>query len=205
MYNILIFGDSLTLGRGIGFDKSWLALLSQSISTEDQKNTIIFNLGIPGNTSGDIAKRIDLELKPRTKNSSKKDLNIIIIQIGINDAKNIKSVGNTQTDLSQFSKNIRNIIKSAKKYSDCIYFLGITPVKESESKKTGSYYFRNYDIERYNAAIKNICSKTAVSFIEIYKNWIRTNYCQYLLDDGIHLNQFGHKKIFTSLRKFIVL
>lgn len=205
MNNIFIFGDSLVIGRGIGFEKSWPVFLSRSISTEDQRNIIIFNLGIPGNTSGDVAKRIDLELKLRTKKSSNKDPNTIIIQIGINDAKNIKSVGNTQTNLFQFSKNINNIIRSAKKYSKRIYFLGITPVEESKSKEVGKYYFRNYDINRYNATIKNICSKTAVNFIEIYENWIGTNYSKYLLDDGIHLNQLGHKKIFTSLKKYIVI
>lgn len=203
MSNIFIFGDSLSIGRGVGLDKSWPGLLSRNISSEDQKSTIIFNLGIPGDSSGDVANRIDLELKFRTKSDLRKNLNTIIFQIGINDSKNIRLIGNTQVNLSKFSKNIRNIIKSAKKYSDHICFIGITPVKESISKESGKYYFRNHDIEKYNSEIKNVCSNTKVNFIEIYKEWIRTDYFKYLLDDGIHLNPLGHKKIFSSLRELV--
>lgn len=204
MNNIFIFGDSLTIGRGVGIDKSWSGLLSRNISNEDQKNTIVFNLGIPGDTSEDVANRIDLEIKLRVKNNLKKDLNTIIVQIGINDSKNIQLIGNTQVNLSRFSKNIHYIIKLAKKYSDHICFIGITPVAESVSKQPGEYYFRNHDIEKYDSEIKNICLNTKVSFIEIYNEWIRTNYCKYLLDDGIHLNQVGNKKVFSSLREFIL-
>lgn len=205
MNNIFIFGDSLSIGRGVGLDKSWSGLLSHNISEEDQKSTIMFNLGIPGDTSEDVANRIDLEIKLRAKSSLKKDLSTIIVQIGINDSKNIQLIGNTQVNLSRFSRNIRNIIKSAKKYSDHIGFIGITPVKESISKESARYYFRNHDIERYNSEIKNICLNTKVNFIEIYNDWIRTNYYKYLLDDGIHLNHLGHKKVYSSLKEFIIL
>lgn len=196
MENIFIFGDSIPIGRGISSKKSWPVLLSDSFTKLELRDLIIYNLGVPGNTTKLLLERLRVELEVRKPS----DNTTIIFQIGINDSKNIGKLGSVQLSLSSFEKNIKQIIRIAKKFSKKIIFLGITPVDESLSFQPGVYYFLNNYSKKYDKKLKEICQKNNVVFIDILNSWLKVDYRKYLLADGIHLNKGGHQILCQLVR-----
>lgn len=200
MYNILIFGDSIAAGRRVFKIKSWPYLLIQFLDEKDKDFTLVHNLSIPGDSSNDVVKRFPIESEARCKKRYPDDHFSIIFAIGINDAKCIKSKNNPSTNEKDFRKNINFLIKNSKKYTDHIIFLGLTPVDESKTTPLDIYYFLNDKIKSYEKIISEECRKESIYFINIFEDWIRLNYLELLSEDGIHLNEKGHQKIFEKIK-----
>jgi len=199
MKKIFIFGDSIPLGRGISSDKSWPVLLSTSFNHIEQRGILIYNLSVAGNTSKDLLQRINFELSTRGVD----DQSVIVLQVGINDAKNIKNINKNQISLIDFQKNIQKIISTSKKFTKRIICIGLSPVDEKRSFQKNLHYFRNADNKRYNKKLAEICQKEDVDFIEILSNWQKIDYRRYLLSDGIHLNKIGQYAIYKLVSEKI--
>ena len=63
--------------------------------------------------------------------------------------------------------------------------------------------YKNEYIQKYNDAIKQICAKNKIYFIEIFEDWIKMDYKR-LLEDGLHPNSEGHQKIFETVKDFLI-
>lgn len=203
MNNILIFGDSISAGKGVNKNKSWPSLLAQNFDNRDKYSTIIYNLSIPGESTNEILLRFSAEVNARYISKSADNSYMIIFAIGINDAKSIGSPNKAITSVNDFNKNIKKLIKLARKYTNRIAFIGLTPVDESKAAQVDTYYFLNKNILNYNNNIKNICVDSKISFIEIARSYAKTNFKRYLANDGIHLNESGHKMIYKKICDFI--
>ena len=64
-------------------------------------------------------------------------------------------------------------------------------------------YYTNENIQEYNNVVKSICEENNLSFIEIFDNWMKSDY-KNLLEDGLHPNSKGHKKIFETVNDFLI-
>jgi len=206
MTRILIFGDSITYGA---WDKEggWVQRLRKFL---DEKNLtdsdfycLVYNLGVSGNTINDLIERFEFETKQRLKESEE---TIIIFAIGINDSYFVHSENNNRVPINKFKENIQKLIKSAKKFSSKIIFVGLTPVDETKTTPIpwdADKSYKNEYIEKYNKVIKKVCEENEILFIEIFEDWMKLNY-KNLLEDGLHPNSEGHKKIFESVKEFLI-
>ncbi|MCD6398428.1 MAG: SGNH/GDSL hydrolase family protein [Candidatus Aenigmarchaeota archaeon] len=204
--NILVFGDSVVSDElYLGFER-WVTKLRKFLNSGmehlNQEYVSVFNLGIVGETSKDLLERIDTECKAR-------EPNIIIVKIGANDSRfNNVTEESIETPVTEFEKNIREIIKICKKYTSKIIFLGNTPVDESKTTPTiwsNTEYFTNKTIKKYDEIIRSICKKEDIAYLDIFNMWTKIGYKK-LLDeeDGLHPNSEGHQKIFEIVKEFLI-
>lgn len=204
MYNILIFGDSITAGRKVEKIKSWPSLLTQLLDTKDKDFTLVHNLSIPSESTNEITKRFSIEAEVRCKKIYPDDRVSIIFAVGINDTRCVDSKDNPVTGPRDFKNNVALLLDSAGKYTRHIIFVGLTLVDEQKTAPMDNIYFLNEKIKMYNEIINEECQKRNTSFLNIIKEWSGLDYLNLLSDDGIHPNEKGHQKIFEKIQTFFI-
>jgi lysophospholipase L1-like esterase len=110
-----------------------------------------------------------------------------------------------ETSLKDFSKNINEIIKKAKKYSSEIIFLGLIPVDEEKVNPTPwrtEVSYGNYFVKAFNSRLKILSTENKVRFVDLFRAFGSKNYKE-LLEDGVHPNSKGHEKIFLVVKNFL--
>ena len=208
MSTICIFGNSIELGEYDTQSGGWVERLKifmfQKINDFDKSKEIdVYNLGVSGEDTSSLLERLTRETKTRTKEA--KDI-ILIFSIGINDSHFMESQNSLMTSPEEFKLNIEKIITQAKSITSKIIFIGLTPVDESKTTPIPwnvDKFFKNENAEKYNQIIKSVCKDKNTYFIEIFDDWIKTGY-QELLKDGLHPNSAGHKKIFETVKDFLI-
>ncbi|UZE93909.1 MAG: SGNH/GDSL hydrolase family protein [Candidatus Pacearchaeota archaeon] len=196
---ILVFGDSIVSDEQLDFD-NWVTKLRKFMNEKEENS--VFNLGICGETSRGLLERMDVECKAR-------EPDVIIIRTGGNDSRyNNKIEDSVETSIDKFEENIMKIIKICKKYSNKIIWVGEIPCDESKTMPTiwsPTEYFTNKSIKKYNDAIKEICKKEKVLFLELFDEWIKKDYKKWLDgEDGMHPNPKGYEIIFKGVRDFLI-
>ncbi len=191
---ICVFGASITWGAFDNEKGGWVNRLKLIKFT--QGNYIeIYNLGISGNTTNDLLRRIDAELiaiKP----------NVIIFGIGNNDSLYLKSKDSNNVDLKKFQENFNELYKKSKKFTKKVIFVGLTKVDEKKTDpipwNIDKCYINEY-IKKYNDAIKSVCKENSLPFIEMFDLLNDED-----LEDGLHPNAKGHEKMFQRVNDFLV-
>ncbi len=207
MLRILIFGDSITHGA---WDKKggWADRLKSFCMEKSLDNSefdcSVYNLGISGDTTEDLMERFEFETKQRVK--GEKGI-VIIFAIGINDSCFVKSKNIFLVAENDFKENIQKLIKTSGKYTPKIIFVGLTPVEENKTNPflqstTGKSYKNKY-IKKYDDIIKSICQENNIHFIDMFSEFSELDYKK-LLEDGLHPNLAGHKKMFEIVKDFLV-
>jgi len=199
MNGVLIFGDSIVAGRGTIKDKNWVRRLTQDFYKKDKYNTIVYNLGVPGESTTELLERFITECKARARPRDPGDHFAIILSIGINDTKGVSSSDNPKTPINIFRRNIRKLIKLAKGYTDFIIFVGLMPVDENKTTPIDNNYFLNERVKTYNDVIKNVCEEKRVPFVALLDDWPKEDYRKFLSEDGVHPNELGHQKIYKKV------
>lgn len=206
MTRIIVFGDTITAGALDYEEGGWVNRLRKFLDMKvfvDRKFSYrVYNLGISGDTTEDILYRLEFEAKNRIKEIED---NIIIFQIGINDSLFILDKEKLITPHKNFIENIEKLIKISRKITEKIVFIGLTPVNESKVnplpwRREVSY--KNEYIRRYDDAIREICKKNDVGFIDVFGG-LKSDYDK-LLEDGVHPNAEGHQKIFEDIKDFLI-
>ena len=202
---ILIFGDSITCGywdlRGGWVQKLKEKIDEKSLSAPKDFYYNLYNLSIDGNTTAELLKRFEFEAKQRLINEE----TIFIFDIGANDSCYSDDKKTLDVSQEQFKENLKKLIHLTRKFSSNIIFIGLTPVDELKTTPiswNANKYYKNKYIQEYNQIIKQVCEENEIYFIEIFENWIKTDYKK-LLEDGVHPNSEGHKKIFEIVRDFL--
>lgn len=166
---IFAFGDSSTWGA-FDLEKGGWAERLKNYFFQKREDTFVYNLGIESNTTKDLLKRFENELRARIYSEDSSDYDygsMIIFEIGQNDSLYNKDFGKAWVKLEEFEKNVYELIDKAKKYTDKIIFLELPEVDESKTipwEENGDSY-SNENILRYNEKIKGICKKEKVIFL----------------------------------------
>lgn len=186
----LFFGDSITYGEYDGVFGGWVDILKRYALqkyNEGSNELILFNLGIGGETTKGLLKRMPHEMKAR--NSA--DGNFIFISYGANDLA-IKN-GNQMVNPAQFKINIENAVMMAKEYADNIYLSSILPISSRiDGIQVASGKIRkNEDVEQYNAILKQIASKKSLVYVDFHSVFLQ-NKELLLSKDGVHPNEKGY-------------
>lgn len=187
--NICIFGDSITWGADDFEYGGWAALLRNYFFEKDE--TDVYNLGISGEITTDTIKRFDVEAVAR-------EADIIIFALGINDSAFVQSKNDRWTPLEEFKRNLLLLYEKAKKFTDAIYFIGLTPFDEKKTMPAPwaqDYFYDAKTAEEYNEAIRAFCAERAAIYISM-----EGVLALEVLADGLHPNTDGHKKMFERIK-----
>lgn len=187
----LFFGDSITYGEYDGVFGGWVDILKryalQKFHEGNGDELILFNLGIGGETTEGLLKRIPHELKAR--NSA--DGNIVFLSYGANDLA-VKD-GQQIVNPEQFRNNIKEAVIHARQFSNEIYLVSILPFSQKiDGVVVNSGKKRiNEDVVIYNQILKDIAAEDSLVYIDFYSAFLEDKEIL-LSSDGVHPNEKGY-------------
>jgi lysophospholipase L1-like esterase len=196
---VLVFGASSTQGywdsQGGWADRLkhyYDGLQMQDFSADQPK---VMNLGISGDSTAEVLKRIGPESKAR---ENQKGL-AIVIQVGSNNAAEVG--GHLRSSPEKYQTDLETIIKKAEEFTYKILVVGLPAVDESKTNPIAwsDYYFRNENIASFEKAAAAICDKLDIPFIVLHSHFINSK-DKLNAQDGLHPNDAGHKLIFELVR-----
>jgi lysophospholipase L1-like esterase len=185
--SICIFGASSTQGfydteKGGWPDRLKMFLYEKALRTGDYFE--VFNLGISGNTSKDLLARFE-------KDSESRHPSVVIISLGDNDS----ALG---IPIEDYERNMDKILTQAKQFTKNIIALGAKKVNEKLTTpvpwRTDISYL-NSEIKRYDERLKGLAKKHEVEYVSFYDVLDEKD-----LQDGLHPNSEGHRKIFEIVK-----
>ncbi|NML72416.1 SGNH/GDSL hydrolase family protein [Chryseobacterium sp. RP-3-3] len=186
----LFFGDSITYGEYDGVFGGWVDILKRYALQqfhEGSNEIILFNLGIGGETTEGLLRRMPHELAARNSAEG----NIVLIGYGANDLA-IKD-GNQLVAPEQFKDNIKTAVRHAKQHANDIYLVSILPFSQKVDgvQTPGGKLRTNGDVLVYNQILKDIAADNALHYIDFYAAFVQDK--EVLLSaDGVHPNEKGY-------------
>jgi lysophospholipase L1-like esterase len=191
---ICIFGASSTWGAW-DYEKSGWANRLRFFLDSQNSDIFSYNLGISGDTTNELLKRFDVEAEARHPT-------LIIFWIGDNDSILLKPQKKPMVSLPQFEKNLQKLIDKAKKFTEAVVFIGCKKVDELKTTPVPwatECHYTNKNLNLYNQKIKEVSEKNRCHFLEIFDLLNKED-----LDDGLHPNSKGHKKLFLKVKDFLI-
>ncbi|WP_294296162.1 GDSL-type esterase/lipase family protein [uncultured Chryseobacterium sp.] len=186
----LFFGDSITYGEYDGVFGGWVDILKRYALqkyNEGSNELILFNLGIGGETTEGLARRISYEMEARNSAGG----NMVFIGYGANDLAMKEGVQAVEPE--RFKANILTAVQKAQQYSEAIYLISILPISEKiDGIQTASGKLRSTsEILKYNQLIKEIADENALYHLDFYSGFVADK--EVLLSkDGVHPNEKGY-------------
>ena len=110
------------------------------------------------------------------------------------------NIKNANDELNKFQNNLVKLVNQAKNFSKDIAFIGLTKVDQSSIPKiwdTEKFYDNNV-IAKYDSIIKRVSSENDLPFLDLLDLIEPKD-----LDDGLHPNTEGHKKMFLKVKDFL--
>ncbi|MEK7185884.1 MAG: GDSL-type esterase/lipase family protein [Patescibacteria group bacterium] len=203
---LLVFGTSTTYGAWDS-EGGWVTRLrkfidNKIINSGYKLHHLVYNLGISGDKTEDVVKRFDTEASAR---SSEKRETVILFHLGANDTIFNESLGVTEVSPDQFKENFKILIDKARKYSDTIILVSFMPVDKRVDPMPWApgRSYRNEYLETYDQVLAKVAEDKNVHFIEVFKKYINSDYSS-LLADGVHMNDDGHKKLYETVRDYLI-
>ncbi len=194
---ILCFGDSITYGAW-DVAGGWVDLLKRHYHKEflDNKQKVqVYNLGIGGETSGGLLKRIEQEIIARTSTEWE---TVIIIAIGKNDTRAVSETTNYESDPETYRQNLLKIITISKIYSNKILLIGLGVANEKLSFKNLDY--TNDRMEVFDEINLQIALSTNIPRIDLHKRMLANPHFNEMYFDRVHPNNLGHKWFFEQIQ-----
>jgi len=171
MNKICIFGDSLVWGACDDIGGGWAERLRQYVNKKRNGDSEVYVLGVCGDKSKDLLKRIEVENEAR-------DPDMVIIAIGTNDL-----LAGIEKD--EFKRNVGSIIDIVKRKARQIKVLGINRIKKYNNKR----------IEEFNKILSDVCKIKKVKFIDVMSVVDDSDFV-----DEVHPNSKAHKKLFDLVK-----
>ncbi len=194
---ILVFGDSIAQGYWDTEYGGWVQRLRRQYDQKQVQNfsleqPLIFNLGISGDTTEVIAKRLTIETGARRWFD---DPILIVIATGLNDSQIKGSQPLTTPEL--YKSYLQQIISETRQYTDSILFIGLTACDESRTKPVswGDYTFTNDRILKFERILRDFCQENELPVVKVFEKFQDKNIKKNLLTDGLHPNAAGHQLI----------
>lgn len=191
---IIIFGDSISWGKGDLDKGGWPNRLKMSLYSKNEFVEVL-DASVPGDTTRELVGRFSRETQVRNPN-------IIIFAIGINDSQYHKTPDNHKVELDEFEKNLNQLAKQARHFTDNIVFVGLSKV--DESKTTPIYditltYYTNESIKTYDQKIKEVARANNLTYIPVFSLLEELD-----LPDGLHIAATGHQKIKNKVEEALL-
>jgi lysophospholipase L1-like esterase len=190
---IFCFGDSITLGCNDSTGLGWPGRLCRGLVHND-RSVAVYNLGINGDTSQDIAARWRAETGARSRNAP----GLILFAFGFNDAAKTDG-GDVQIDLATSVANASSVLTEAKSITEVLW-IGPTPLDESVNPMQTEFAcwdMRNQDIARYDAAYADLADAIGIDYLRLFPEFLTSPRYRAALvaGDKVHPGDDGYAMI----------
>ena len=190
---IFCFGDSITLGYNDSAGLGWPGRLGRDLD-HDGDSVAVYNLGVNGDTSLDIAARWRNEAIARSRDAT----GLMLFAFGFNDAAKADG-GNVQVDLETSVATAQRILSEAMSLSE-ILWIGPTPLDETVNPmqtEFASWDMRNDDIASYDEAYANLARDIGVDYLRLFPEFVTSpRYRAALIaGDRVHPGDDGYAMI----------
>lgn len=194
---ILAFGDSITYGAWDS-QGGWVERLKQYAHTKTiESNGLtkiqVLNLGVGGDTSSKLLKRIEPEIIARQSNNWPLT---IVLTFGANDERSIHGV--SEVNIDTFKQNVEEILTIAQRYSTDVYVIESPPLN-SDTILFKNQEYSNKRIQEYMHAQQAIAAKLGITYLPIYQKYIQSA-TNLLSSDNLHPNDAGHDVIYQTVK-----
>ncbi|HKU19039.1 MAG TPA: GDSL-type esterase/lipase family protein [Candidatus Saccharimonadales bacterium] len=202
---VLVFGDSITQGfwdsRG-----GWAARLRAAYDEVRLKDPnldapLLFNLGICGETSEELCKRIEPEIVARRSHQG--DSFAFVIASGMNDTK-IED-GAVRSSPEAYRQHVTEVIWILRQHADVskVLLVGLTPVDEARTAPTEwnpSVSLTNNRIREFDAVLREVATQSGASYVPVFEEFQKQPNWRTLLLDGLHPSDAGHQLMFKLIQ-----
>lgn len=198
---ILALGDSVIYGYGDPEGGGWVERLRRRWMSPDQQGHVLYNLGVRGDRVQQVAHRLEHEFRNRGELRHRVP-DGIIFSVGINDSARLgRPDGRNFTDLDAFQADIHNLLDRAQQLCQ-VYFVGMTPVDESQMPFSGCLYYNHADQYRYKEATRLACLERGIPYLDILDAWLSRDeqwWKSRLSSDGLHPNSAGYATLLDQV------
>jgi acyl-CoA thioesterase-1 len=190
---IFCLGDSITLGCNDSLGLGWPGRLGRDL-THKGSSLAVYNLGINGDTSLDIAQRWRSEVAARSRNAG----GLILFAFGFNDASRPDN-GELQVELDASIAASRQLLLEAKSVSEVLW-VGPTPLDESVNPlrtEFETWHTYNNEIARYDAAYAELAQEIGIDYLRLFPEFMNSPRYQAALNSGdkVHPGDDGYAMI----------
>jgi len=203
---ILCFGDSITEGfhdtEGGGWcDRLKTHVFAKEVATDYSYDRTVINLGISGDTTGDILRRVKAETESRVLKFPTQTHDVLLLAVGVNDSMFAMESRANEVSLETFQKNLQEIQRLTSELVGQVVVVGIAPVVEERVQPmpwAPTLGYANTEIKRYDEALRQFASENGHVFIamsDVFGNRIAD-----YLPDGVHPNTAGHQLMFERIK-----
>lgn len=177
MKTIVAVGDSLTAGHGLDESEAYPALLEEKLQAAGYRYRVV-NGGVSGETSSGTLSRMEwiLTLEP----------DIVILETGAND-------GLRGVDPQVAEKNLRQMLQILQEKDVVVVLAGMKMVWNM-----GPVY-----VAEFNRIYPELAEDFDVVFLPFFLEGVAMQ-SQLNLDDGIHPNSQGYKKITENIYPYVL-
>ena len=174
---MLALGDSLTEGYGLSKEQAWPALLQSLLHQRGRTNITLINGGVSGSTSASALSRLRWHLKAKP--------DVLILALGANDGLRGVPVAETR-------KNLAATLELARQNGLKVLLAGM---------KMPPNYGPDYSTQ-YEKMFKDLSLKYKTAFLPFILEGVAADPAMNL-EDGIHPNAAGHKKIAAMILPYL--
>ena len=201
---LIVFGDSSVYGWGDTEGGGWCERLRKDWS-KDKKGPIIYQLGIRGDGIEKVAARWEREWLSRGETRRNKP-KAILLNVGLNDTARIgQKDGRHQLEIDGFGYGLERLIYDMKKQTS-VFVIGLSPVNENKMPFAGCLWYSNDFCNSYEKTMEEVCINQNVPFLSTFKEMYSDKRSRdWISNDGIHLNPFGHLWIYQRLKSWEIL
>ncbi|EGQ42756.1 MAG: lysophospholipase L1 and related esterases family, partial [Candidatus Nanosalina sp. J07AB43] len=166
---IPVFGASIERGYW-DFQGGWVHRLQEDLDRYRWKNNedySIYNLGISGDTSRAIRKRVKNEIEARY---NQEEIRIILRITGVNDSQLELSTGENLIPPEEYKENMTKIIEICRNFTDSIYLIGSVPIVEEDVNPMpwkSTHAYREEEIAKYTQRLKKVSDEKSVPLIQL--------------------------------------
>lgn len=204
---ILVFGDSITQGFNDEVSGGWcnrlvVEVMRQEVSSKGEYDRSVVNLGISGDTTTDLLKRIKSETEARISKYETSTHDVVILMIGVNDTQYDMDTLQVKMDLDETKQNLLEILAILKEFNVKTVFVGAAPVYEPRIQPMTwkpTHGYSNTLISERNTLIKRVAEENSCSFVDMSGVYERQE--AEVLPDGIHPNAQGHEYIYKQVAR----
>jgi len=209
MSQILCFGDSVTQGYTDEFG-GWTQRLRRYLDMHYVSryngdlvpSHDVFNLGISGDTSTGLLRRMEREIGPRLLSERA----IVVISIGTNDSVSTQDGEDGEAAAKRFSRNIERLVTRAREVTGRVILIGLLPCEEAKMRpmpwsSSGTSY-SNERLSEFNRIVVETADRHEIPVVDIFDSILKDGPEKYLAD-GLHPNSEGHTRIVDELQPFV--
>ena len=196
---LVVLGDSGVHGWGDREGGGWCQRLRLQWMGLPQ-TPVVYGLGVRGDGLERVAARWRSEWSCRGE-LRRHVPDGVLLSVGLNDTARVGRVdGRPQLSLEGFGFGMARLLKEMRQNCS-VLVLGLTPVDEHVMPFADCLWYSNRDIERYEAALGEVCHDADVPFLPLHQSmrsdpsWLR-----WIEPDGIHLNADGHAWIHDQVQ-----